>query len=52
MIQPSKDPSIIEPAERERVYGQHDHVRIYGPDVLDRLRAAGLHVTIVLRRSF
>ena len=47
-----EDPSIIEPAERERVYGQHDHVRIYGPDVLDRLRAAGLHVTIVPASQF
>jgi SAM-dependent methyltransferase len=28
------------PADREREYGQHDHVRIYAPDVADRLDAA------------
>jgi len=28
-------------AERERRFGQWDHVRMYGPDVVDRLEAAG-----------
>jgi SAM-dependent methyltransferase len=28
------------PADREREYGQHDHVRVYGPDVADRLDKA------------
>ena len=36
-----EDPSITDPAERERRFGQHDHVRLYGPDFLDRLREAG-----------
>jgi SAM-dependent methyltransferase len=39
-----EDPAIVTPAQRERAYGQDDHVRIYGPDVLERLRAGGLHV--------
>jgi SAM-dependent methyltransferase len=28
------------PADREREYGQHDHVRIYPPDISDRLGRA------------
>ena len=40
-----EDPSITEPAERLRVFGQEDHVRIYGPDYVDRLREAGFAVT-------
>jgi SAM-dependent methyltransferase len=28
------------PADREREYGQHDHVRRYAPDVVDRLGQA------------
>jgi SAM-dependent methyltransferase len=40
-----EDPSITDPAERERVFGQHDHVRLYGPDFKDRLIATGFIVT-------
>ena len=29
------------PRERERRFGQWDHVRQYGPDFADRIRAAG-----------
>lgn len=36
-----EDPSITDPAQRLRVFGQTDHVRRYGPDVLSRLRDAG-----------
>jgi SAM-dependent methyltransferase len=36
-----EDPSITDPAERERVFGQNDHVRIYGLDFVERLREAG-----------
>jgi SAM-dependent methyltransferase len=39
-----EDPAITTPAEREAAYGQADHVRIYGPDVIERLRAGGLDV--------
>ncbi len=41
-----EDPSIQDPAERERRFGQADHVRAYGPDVLDRLRDAGFSVMV------
>lgn len=36
-----EDLSIVDPAERERLYGQSDHVRQYGKDFVDRLQAAG-----------
>ncbi len=39
-----EDPSIVEPEERERAFGQADHVRWYGRDYLDRLREAGFAV--------
>jgi SAM-dependent methyltransferase len=36
-----EDPSITDPAERLRLFGQEDHVRRYGRDYLDRLASAG-----------
>ena len=39
-----EDPSITDPAERERLFGQHDHVRVYGTDYASRLRAGGFRV--------
>ncbi len=36
-----EDPMITEPSERQRRFGQDDHVRRYGLDYLDRLAAAG-----------
>jgi SAM-dependent methyltransferase len=36
-----EDPSITAPDERRRAFLQHDHVRLYAPDIADRLRAAG-----------
>lgn len=39
-----EDPSIVEAQERLRLFGQHDHVRKYGPDYVDRLREAGFVV--------
>jgi SAM-dependent methyltransferase len=35
------DPTVTDPAERERRYGQRDHVRRYGNDYPDRIAAAG-----------
>ncbi|MEX0936377.1 MAG: methyltransferase domain-containing protein [Pirellulales bacterium] len=46
-----EDPSITDPAERERLFGQHDHVRRYGPDYADRLREAGFHVAHTAARE-
>ena len=42
-----EDPRITDPIARERVFGQHDHLRCYGPDFEDRLRIGGFHVTCV-----
>jgi SAM-dependent methyltransferase len=39
-----EDPTIVTPEERQRVFGQHDHVRIYGRDYVERLRNAGFSV--------
>ncbi len=47
-----EDPSIVDPAERERVYGQCDHLRIYGDDFQTRLEQAGFEVIPVSERDF
>lgn len=41
------DPTVTDPNERARLFGQWDHVRAYGPDFSDRLRAQGFHVELV-----
>jgi SAM-dependent methyltransferase len=41
-----EDPSVTSPKDRERVFGQRDHVRRYGPDYRDRLVDAGFSVTV------
>ena len=42
-----EDPSITDPKERTRRFGQHDHVRVYGwRDFVDRLQEAGFEVTV------
>ena len=42
-----EDFSITSPDERRRLYGQEDHVRMYGNDITDRLREAGFEVTVL-----
>lgn len=39
-----EDKSILDPAERERIFGQRDHVRKFGKDYAQRLRASGLEI--------
>lgn len=39
-----EDPSITDPKERERLFGQSDHVRVYGKDYKHRLEEAGFRV--------
>ena len=39
-----EDPLVADPLERERLYGQSDHVRQYGEDFKVRLQAAGFEV--------
>jgi SAM-dependent methyltransferase len=41
-----EDPTVTRPEERERLFGQDDHVRRYGPDYKDRLAAAGFSVAV------
>ncbi len=40
-----EDKSVTDPAERERLFGQRDHVRKYGKDYAARLSNSGLNVT-------
>lgn len=48
-----EDPAISTAAERERAFGQHDHVRLYAPDIRERLSDAGFEVEwIVPRQEF
>lgn len=39
-----EDPSVVDPVERTRRFGQADHVRWYGFDIEDRLKEAGFQV--------
>lgn len=43
-----EDPSIVDPAERARLFGQPDHVRMYGNDFPSRLASAGLDATPIM----
>lgn len=40
-----EDPSIVAPEERRRAFNQHNHVRVYGRDIRERLAGAGFEVT-------
>jgi len=39
-----EDNSITDPKERAKIFGQYDHVRVYGMDYFDKLRAIGFRV--------
>ncbi|MDX8553883.1 methyltransferase domain-containing protein [Tenacibaculum sp. 1B UA] len=39
-----EDDSITEPKERAKIFGQYDHVRVYGRDYFDKLRSIGFTV--------
>jgi SAM-dependent methyltransferase len=41
-----QDPSINTPELRNERYGSPDHVRLYGMDIVDKLRAAGFGVEV------
>jgi hypothetical protein len=47
-----EDSSVTDPAERQRLFGRHDHVRRYGPDYVDRLGDAGFQVTVYAADEF
>lgn len=40
-----EDPSVTDPEERKRIFGQSDHVRRYGRDFADRVRTSGFALT-------
>ncbi len=42
-----QDDSITDPTERAKIFGQYDHVRVYGRDYFDKLRAVGFKVAEV-----
>ncbi len=42
-----EDASVTAPEDRRREFLQHDHVRLYAPDIGDRLSAAGFAVEVV-----
>jgi len=42
-----EDASVTDPMERERRFGQFDHVRVYGMDFVGRMQAAGFAVRVL-----
>ncbi|MDX1645743.1 MAG: class I SAM-dependent methyltransferase [Longimicrobiales bacterium] len=41
-----EDPTVTDPADRAREFGERSHVRLYGLDLRDRLHDAGFDVTM------
>ncbi len=39
-----EDDTITDPKERAKIFGQYDHVRVYGLDYFDKLRSIGFQV--------
>lgn len=46
-----EDPTITSPEERKKVFGEIDHVRFYGYDLLDRLQSTGFQVQTFYARD-
>ena len=42
-----EDNSITDPKERAKIFGQYDHVRIYGMDYFDKLKSIGFTVKAI-----
>jgi SAM-dependent methyltransferase len=47
-----EDPSVLSEQEREKRFGQKDHVRMYGDDFTARLELNGFSVTTIEQSSF
>lgn len=47
-----EDPEEVDPLERTRRFGQADHVRLYGLDIVDRLALAGFEVESLTLERF
>ena len=41
-----EDPNIVDELDREKYFGQIDHVRVYGKDITQRLSKAGFQVKV------
>lgn len=52
LAQTRSDPTITDPEERLRQFGQEDHVRIFGDDFVPLLQSAGFAVRAVDERDF
>lgn len=46
------DPSVTDPEERLRKFGQRDHVRIFGNDMPDLLKSVGFEVRVITEKDF
>ena len=46
-----EDPTLEDPKKRTELFGQDDHVRMYGKDYADRIRSTGFKVIGGARRS-
>ena len=44
---PTRTRAITAPEDRRRAFLQHDHVRLYAPDIAGRLGSAGFAVEVV-----
>lgn len=42
-----EDFTVTNPIDREKLFGQHDHVRVYGKDYITRLEKAGFNVEVI-----
>ena len=42
-----EDDSVTDPKERAKIFGQYDHVRVYGRDYFNKLREIGFNVTAI-----
>jgi SAM-dependent methyltransferase len=47
-----EDPSVTDPEERRRLFGQEDHVRRYGPDFVERVQEANFFVEVIKPADF
>jgi ubiquinone/menaquinone biosynthesis C-methylase UbiE len=47
-----QDPSITDPSDRLRLFGQEGHVRRYGPDFVERLKEARFTVKVTTASDF
>lgn len=43
-VETFEDDSITDPKERARIFGQYDHLRVYGADYPDKLRTVGFKI--------